>query len=166
MTKSRGLEKHPRKGELAAFIETAVAYTGSECLLWPFQRNELGYGIVDFRSQGGGRTRAHRIICERVYGPPPNDKPEASHWVCGNPSCVAPAHLEWDSHQGNLARRVEHGTMNWGSRHGISKLTEQDVLAIRTLSAEGLGAKRIAKGYGVAWETIRAIIRRDTWAWL
>lgn len=165
MTKSRGLQKHPRKGELAAFIDIAAAYTGSECLLWPFQRNQMGYGIVDFRTQGEGRTRSHRVICERAHGVPPVDRPFAAH-SCGNPSCVAPGHLRWASQKENLADRIEHGTMTRGTRQGHSKLTEQDVVAIRALSVGGLGAKNIAKRYGVRWENIRAIIRRDTWAWL
>ena len=165
MTASRGLQKHPRRGEIAAFIEEAVAYTGSECLLWPFQRNALGYGLVDFRTQGGHRLRAHRIVCERVHGAPLEDRPHAAH-SCGNPSCVAPKHLRWASQRENLADRVDHGTMTRGTRQGHSKLTEQDVIAIRALSAEGMGAKNIAKRYGVRWENIRSIIRRDTWAWL
>lgn len=165
MTKSRGLRPYQRRGELAAFIEVAVAYTGSECLLWPYQRNKLGYGIVDFRSQGGHRTRAHRIVCERAHGSAPPDKPECAH-NCGNPSCVAPAHLRWATHQENLADRVHHGTMNWGARHGQSKLNESDIPHIRSLAKEGMSHSQIAARFGVRRETIGVLLRGGTWAWL
>lgn len=153
----------PKRGAKAAFIEEAVAYLGNECLLWPYHRNWSGYGVIEFRGQRN--YRVHRIICERVYGLPSPDLPVVAH-SCGNPACLTPAHLRWTTQADNLHDMMRHGTLARGNRLPQTKLTADDVIAIRALSAEGLGAKRIAQRYGVRWENIRAIIRRQTWAWL
>jgi hypothetical protein len=163
MTKSRGLLKQPRKGAKAAFIEVAVAYTGSACLLWPYHRNWYGYGVIEFRGQRN--YRVHRIVCERTHGAPPGDGPGVAH-SCRNTSCVAPAHLRWASQKENLADRVSHGTMIRGSRQWLSKLTEGDIPRIRALAKDGMNNTQIAKRFNVRRETISAVTRGKTWAWL
>lgn len=56
--------------------------------------------------------------------------------------------------------------MNWGSRHGLSKLTEADVLIVRALAKDGMNNTQIAKRYGVDRKTISFIVHRKNWAWL
>lgn len=50
-----------------------------------------------------------------------------------------------------------------GSRNGNSTLTESDVRAIR---ASRESPRRLAEFYGLGVETIRRILRRESWAWL
>ena len=52
---------------------------------------------------------------------------------------------------------------NAGSKHGNAKLTEEDVLAIRSLYAKGMGQRDLAKIYEVAAVTISHIITRRKW---
>jgi hypothetical protein len=163
MTKSKGLLKHPPKGAKAAFVELAVAHTGNDCLLWPYHRNWSGYGVIEFRGQRN--YRAHRIVCERTYGPPPEDKSVAMH-MCGNPACMTPTHLRWATQRENLADRVNHGTMTRGSRQGHAKLTESDIPRIRTLAKLGTNNTQLAKQFGVRRETIRSLLQGKSWGWL
>lgn len=50
-----------------------------------------------------------------------------------------------------------------GSRNGNSTLTESDVRAIR---ASRESPRHLAAFYGLGVETIRRILRRESWAWL
>ena len=51
-----------------------------------------------------------------------------------------------------------------GSRHGISKLTEGQIPAIRAASANGETQKDIAARFGVSQMTISLIVRRKYWS--
>ncbi len=163
MTKSKGLLKRPPNGAKAAFIELAISYTGNDCLLWPYHRNWGGYGVIEFRGQRN--YRAHRIVCERAHGPPPEGKPVAMH-LCGAPACLTPAHLRWSTQRENLADRVNHGTMTRGSRQGHAKLTESDIPRIRTLAKLGTNNTQLAKRFGVSRKAIAQVVSGKTWAWL
>lgn len=153
----------PKRGEKAAFIDAAVSYLGNDCLLWPFSSNWCGYGVIQFRGQAN--YRVHRIVCERSYGPPNDDRLVAAH-SCRNPTCIAPAHLRWATQRENLADMVIHDTLPRGSRRPQTKLREGDIPAIRELSDAGMNNVQIAKRYGVKRESIRDIIQRKSWAWL
>jgi hypothetical protein len=163
MTKSKGIIKYQPRGAKAAFVEQAVAYTGNDCLIWPYHRNWAGYGVIEFRGQRN--YRVHRIVCERTQGQAPEDKSVAAH-LCGNPACVAPTHLRWASQAENLADRVNHGTMIRGTKARHAKLTDEDIPRIRTLAKLGMTSPKIAEQYGVIPRTIRNILNRETWAWL
>lgn len=51
-------------------------------------------------------------------------------------------------------------------REANARLTRGDVVKVRELSREGHSARAIAQAYGVGIETIRRVLRGDTWAWL
>lgn len=89
-----------------------VGHKGKRCLIWPYARDDKGYGQV----YTGGLPRlrkAHRLMCEIVNGPASSPKMCASH-TCGKGhlGCFHPDHLEWDTHRGNQLARRGHGTKN------------------------------------------------------
>lgn len=45
-------------------------------------------------------------------------------------------------------------------------LTEEDVFMIRERAAGGMPAKKLAEFFNVGVETVRRVIRRETWAWV
>jgi len=53
--------------------------------------------------------------------------------------------------------------VNQGSAHGMAKLTETDVIAIRTLRAQGVKLEPLAARFGVSIRTISQIANRKTW---
>lgn len=67
--------------------------------------------------------------------------------------------------ENNGRDRLRDGTLPRGSRQGNSKLTEGDVLAIRSRCAAGERAIDLAQEYGVSQWTIYDS-RNRSWAWL
>ena len=64
--------------------------------------------------------------------------------------------------RGQKKRSKFHKTTFKGTSHGMSKLTEKQVLEIRATYKPGLGAK-LAKKFKVHLSAINAIIHYKTW---
>ena len=153
----------PTAGDRTAFLNKAISYAGGDCLFWPYARNPAGYGRICV----GPKVRtASRVICEMAHGQPPSGKHHAAH-SCGNGhlGCVNPKHLRWASPKENCADKITHGTLPVGCAHPGAKLSEGDVLLIRSLSATH-SQRALAARFGVSRRNIRAIIDRDSWGWL
>jgi hypothetical protein len=68
---------------------------------------------------------------------------------------------------GREADKIIHGTTNRGERCGTSKLTEAQVLAIRSEYAEKRTPQAtLAKRYGVAQATISFLVNRKRWVYI
>lgn len=142
--------------------EVAVTFSSEDCLIWPFARtNGYGHLVVD-----GVDHRAHRLVCQLVHGDPPTPTDEAAH-SCGKGhlGCVNPRHLSWKTRVENQGDRIYHGTSNRGSRHGLHKLTEADVLQIRRL-LPSVSQTEIARQFEVDPSTINNIKSGKNWGWL
>lgn len=152
------------RGDRIAFIKKAANYSGNECLLWPFGRDQHGHATVFWK---GKKRKAARVVCELTNGRSTKSKPEAAH-NCGNGhlGCLTPKHLRWDTHAGNMADMVRHGTSNRGQKNPNSKLSEQDVKKIRELLDERLPQNIIAKRFKVDPSSISNIFRGRNWEWL
>lgn len=72
-----------------------------ECVLWPFELNDEGYGNIYYDGKSMG---AHRYSLAVYTGGIP-DLFHACHKpiICHNPSCVNPHHLYWGTNNQNLA---------------------------------------------------------------
>jgi hypothetical protein len=154
-----------KPGDGRHFVRTVAANAqGDECLIWPYGRMPRGYGRISLRRRS---FLAHRIVCLVAHGEPGSTSSLACH-SCGNGhlGCVNQKHIYWGSPRTNQLDRVEHGTSNRGERHGASKLTSNDVLAIRSLSANGKKNREIAAYFGVAHQTISKIMSGKAWSWL
>ncbi|MBX3579951.1 MAG: hypothetical protein KF723_22335 [Rhizobiaceae bacterium] len=144
------------------FNSVILMYDGNDCLAWPFSTRD-GYAVMRW---DGKSVSVCRLVCEKVYGPPPTPDHEAAH-LCGKGhlGCVAKRHLVWKTDAENEADKLVHGTSNRGERHGMAKLLAADVLAIREL--QGTATQReIARRFGVSQRTISLIHRRERWTWL
>lgn len=145
------------------YREVVIPYEGDECIVWPYGRTEQGYARITYNHK---TVKAHRRVCEEVYGPPPTPKHEAAH-SCGNGAggCVTKRHLRWATRKENMDDRILHGTSHRGSDHYNVKLTEDDVKSIRSLR-DALPQSVIAKQFGVSQTLVSSIQRRKHWAWL
>lgn len=132
-----------------------------ECIEWPFYVSEDGYGQVRLN---GKMMNAHRASLILNIGPPQNKKLHAAHSpvICHNRRCVNPKHLRWATASQNAKDRrkdcTQHDTS--GSNHGAAKLTEADVIDIRSSSKN---QRQLAKKYDVSFQTISKIINRQRW---
>ena len=135
-----------------------------ECWLWTGYVTKGGYGQIN-RGQGKGLIFAHRLSWELHHGPIPTDM-LVCH-VCDNPICVNPAHLFTGTDADNLAdmRRKgrERHPAQKGSANGMTKLTEEQVIEIRRLCAQGVALRAIAPMFGISYSNVGYIVRRKTW---
>ena len=152
------------RGEPERYLhEVALVYDGTECLIWPYSRNQKGYANMRYH----GVVRAvSRVVCEDVNGPPPTSKHEAAH-LCGkgHDGCVTPRHLSWKTPAENHADMIIHGTSCRGTKHPSNRLTEADVRDIRQLS-HYISCRQITDMFGLGKDTVYAILRGRSWAWL
>lgn len=148
-------------GQARAWVEALLQdpEDTDDCILWPFARS-AGYGVVRFQGQ---KRLVHVLVCEHFHGPRPPSM-EACHSHTGDPHCVNPRHLRWDSHATNMADLTTHGTQPRGERHGMARLTEVDVGQIRQRYASGgFTQQALAQEFGVSRPHISDIVRGRKW---
>ena len=148
--------------EPLAFLENVVlSFDGNECLIWPYAKNLEGYGRI---KRDGKTCLVTRIVCEHEHGPPPTPKHHAAH-LCGkgNLGCVNRKHLAWKTPKENNADKLLHGTAQRGGRNGFAKLTESQVLLIRSSAKL---QRELAEEYGLSPGAISNIKLRKRWSWL
>jgi len=129
---------------------------------WPWRasvRNKKeGYGAFWF---DGRHHPAPRISLYLTTGVMPNKEMQTCHY-CDNPSCCNPSHLFIGSNKENTQDKVEKGRHCFGEKNGFSKLTEGDVLKIRSLRPYH-ALDKLGKMFGVHLGTIHGICERKSW---
>jgi Trp operon repressor len=124
------------------------------------------YLRVSYRDDTGKRAKAsvHVLVCEAFHGPRPEGM--VVRHRNGNNQDNRADNLCWGTPAENYADRDAHGTTARGERQGLAKLTENDVLRIRALLAEGLSQREIAEKFRVSDVTVSDIGHRRTWTHL
>lgn len=132
---------------------------GEGCWEWKGPRSN-GYGVFN---TGGKALRATRIAFEKAYGP--SDRSMFICHKCDNPACIRPDHLflgtAADNNADKIAKRRANGPS--GSRNIKAKLTEKDVLEIRSRLSAGAAATSVAEEFGVSRGAIYAIQTKHSW---
>lgn len=142
--------------------EKVDKHPGDGCWVFTGAKNADGYGVIWV----AGRTvLAHRLAWELAYGPIP-DGMDALH-SCDNPPCARLDHLHLGTQQINVEEMVARGRHRGGrgEQHGMAKLTEAQVQAIR-LNEGGLSQRALARRFGVGRPTVCHILAARSWAWL
>lgn len=138
----------------------------SGCIEWISNKSHNGYGLF---KAFGKQIRAHRFAFERANGLIP-----AGMLIChkcDNPSCVNPEHLFSGTASDNAIDCVNKGRKRWAKvfsdqkcgNNLNAKLTSLDVAEIRRLFCLGDCRRDLAAKFGVHYNTIKAIIRCETW---
>ena len=135
-----------------------------ECLVWFGNKDPNGYGRI--RYGGCANYPAHRLMYELKHGPIPDGL--VLRHSCDNPSCINDMHLTPGTQKQNVADMFERGRANraTGENHGRAKLTREQVEAIRRRyvpGKRGFGTRSLAKEFGVAQSTLRAIVSGEHW---
>jgi hypothetical protein len=133
------------------------------CMFYLGSHDRDGYGRVGFTIDNKyHKFGAHRLVLFLSTGTLPIDLHACHDPVkCKSRACCNPDHLRWDTNQNNTRDRIITNTNPIGERHNLSKLTEKQVLEIR--SNVGNTYQQIADIYGVARVTIEKIRNRKTW---
>jgi hypothetical protein len=153
---SRFWAKVERNGPLHPVLHTHCwQWTG--CVVARYGQIALGHP----RTPGSKRWKAHRFSWELFHGPIP-DGLRVIH-QCDNCLCVNPSHLRLGTQRENVHDAIRKGRRN---AFGQQKLQADDVRIIRAQAARGIPTKDIASAFSVAVNTVRGILRGDTWAHL
>lgn len=153
-----------RTGDPMRFVERAVAYTGNDCLLWPYATSTSGYGRININRRNRSVTN---IVCERVHGPQPSPYHEVAHGCGkGHTGCITPSHLRWATRAENVSDAIQHGTWARGAKLPQTKLAETDIPVIRVLLRQGATQQSLADRFGVSVSAISQIKRRKAWTWV
>lgn len=171
---------------VARFHASYVVDPNSGCWLW-IARVSNGYGVMPLGKRRHS-MRAHRFSYEQLVGPI-----DSGLFVCHRcdvPACVNPAHLFVGTQRDNMQdaaskgrcaasarlhpESVPRGNAHWsrrkptlvkrGEAHSSSKISEDDVRAIRVEAAKGLSQRAIATKYGIGQMQVSRIVRRKRWA--
>lgn len=97
------------------------------------------------------------------FVPNPENKPEVNH-KDGNKQNNHWTNLEWSTSSENSIHAYENNLRfaTKGESHGLSKLTESQVLEIRSLAIESTYTS-IADLFGVSRSAVALIVKRDRW---
>ncbi len=147
-----------------AFLKRCEITETDDCILWLGNFDKKGYGRIHFTD---ATIKAHRVSYCISRG---IDISEISGLVimhsCDNPSCVNPKHLSAGSQLDNVSDRFKKERCAKGELNGFSKLTEADVLHIRSIYSKhkkGFGSVSLGKKYGVHHSTILRVINGESW---
>ncbi len=125
-------------------------------------RNAAGYDVISTTRDGKeSQFRVHRLILEAFVGPCP-DGQEACH-NNGVRDDNRVCNLRWDTHAGNMADAVKHGTMARGSRSPVAKLDGAKVRRIRSMYNAGRTLAEIAEHFGVDRSVVGRVVNYKTW---
>lgn len=129
------------------------------CWIWTAAKLGKGYGQF---WNGDVRMLAHRLSWEWHYGEIPPGLCVCHH--CDNPSCVRPDHLFLGTIAENNRDMTAKGRARLpnlrGEQHPSAVLTEEQVLSILQ---DNRGRAFLAHKYGVHYNTISLIQRREKW---
>lgn len=123
----------------------------------PSGRRYVGLVMGGFRKN---RYISH-LVLETFVGPRPAGM-EACHGD-NNPANDRLDNLRWDTHKGNVADKLRHGTHNRGVRHNMVKLGDGDVRSVRKRVTAGETYSQVAGSLGVSKQTVADIIQGRTW---
>lgn len=139
------------------------------CWLWIGSNDgKRGYGKFSYI---GKRFNSHRFSYMVHKGEIP--KGMCVCHSCDVPSCINPEHLFIGTYKQNSQDMVDKGRQNSvkGTKQGLSKLTEEQVLEIRKkyiycknrILSSGYSIPKLSKEYNVSIDTIWNIIHKKTW---
>lgn len=145
-------------GEAKRWFEEHVVLQTDDCIIWPYSKLPRGYGTL-------GKEYVHVLSCIYGHGSRPKGY-EAAHGPCNQASCMNPRHLRWATVSENRQDKYRDGTVNSGTRNGGSKLTADQVLAIRAAVVGGQVQRAVSIKYGISNQQVSRIITRKKWSHL
>jgi hypothetical protein len=156
-----GIEAKTKREWLEKALEQGLDIDG--CWVGPWGTDRKGYGRVWI---DGKAHRVHVLACEHHHGPKPSLDHQVAHapGECNNPACFRPDHLRWATPTENAADKKIDGTESVGERHGLSKLTESQVVEIIAMLKGGkLNRREIGEMFGVSRWAVSQIACGRTW---
>lgn len=164
------MSKHKTQSEIQRFWSKVdkdgqtMPSMDSSCWEWTAGKCRNGYGRFRVNRDKRG---SHRVAWILTNGPIPHD--DSYHGICvchkcDNRICVNPSHLFLGTNAENMRDRTTKGRVSSGEDHYKAKLSESDIVNIRSShSAGGITMTAIAARFGVTPALISVIINRKIW---
>ena len=167
MQRLNGEELHPLQKqhhgltEEQRFLAWVAVKKSNECWEWLGSKNQDRWH-GQWRSKSGKIELTHRASWRLFKSEIPGGL-FVLH-KCDNPICVNPTHLFLGSQSDNMADMHKKGRARQGrllgEKHGMSKLTADAVLEIRTSKLSGV---ELARKYGISPTTVCDVRKRRIW---
>lgn len=133
------------------------------CWEWKAFKSPYGYGKIWI---AGRPQLAHRVAYQLYVGEIPEGLCVCHS--CDNRKCVNPSHLFLGTNADNVRDREKKSRgvmpMRSGEKNSQAKLSEEQIVEIRTMRSEGIRGIDLAKEFGVTQATISSIVHRRNWA--
>lgn len=150
--------EHTRKRLLKGIKEN------NGCWEWQGSLNNKGYPFQSWgQKPNKKKTTLHRVSYLVWKGE--IEKGKCVLHKCDNPKCINPEHLYIGTYKDNTKDVLDRGRGNApkGSKAGMSKLTEWQVVEIRKMREEGKTLKEIGDHFSMTGANICDICKRKTW---
>lgn len=156
-----GEEWRPIKGfeEKYSVSSNGVVRSSNGNLIALVQDKDGYLQVTLWRDNKATGRKVHRLVLESFVG---SSALDANH-KDGNKKNNALSNLEWCSHRENSEHAARNNLMAFGSRHGLAKLTEEQIPEIRRAIANGSTYRAVASEHGVSVSTISDIVKGVTW---
>lgn len=127
-------------------------------------KGKYGYKQVNLGKGSGAYEsfEVQQLVALVFHGPKPTPEHQVAHGD-GNPANNHRDNLRWATPAENASDKESHGTVIRGEQNHGSKLTEDDVLEIRSLIGT-IPQSQIAKRFGVSESSITMIKQRKHWS--
>jgi hypothetical protein len=128
------------------------------------QTDRYGYSRIGLSGVGKQKyTQVHRIVALAFIINTENLS--CVNHIDGNKKNNNVTNLEWCSNIDNLSHALKTGLMKHGEKHGMAKLTIEQVIEIKLeiKKPNHLSQHKLAKKYGVSRGTISGIIYGKNW---
>lgn len=127
--------------------------------LWTHPEGYLLVGLSKNKKQI--TKRVNRLVLEAFVGECPRGMESCHNNGVRDDNRLE--NLRWDTTKNNQKDRKMHGTDNVGERHGLSKLTKEEVLSIRGQKRAGAKQIDLAKAYNVSAMTVSLVVNNKVW---
>ncbi len=131
-----------------------------DCWIWQGYVTSDGYGLIGVN---GKLKSTHRAMAECLLKVELGDM-QICH-ICDNPSCINPSHLLIGDRAYNMNDMAMKGRSASGERHGMHKLTQEDIVQIRGeyTRPDHPSQRALGRRFGVSQTMICYIVNNMLW---